>query len=407
MRHSIAVMTILVSAVCLLGACDDDDDTNGSSNISSNGSVEADAEVDNGSSNNSVDAGVEEDTDITNTNPEDADTVAEDAEDQGDDAEAQNDDASDNSNGATDTGTEAIGTSSVLCGLQETGEQRLVYDNVDPRRGTVTPVDETFTYAFAWNCDDENRNLTGNGVPDHDVTGGEFATRVSVQNVSVSFTLAPEVNDEVTSVRLPGYALNSVKFDPATAGTCPDNATSDADCNYAMGSDMWSMVATPGNTSPWRFDFGVDANDAHVQPSGAYHYHGNPVGLVEKLNPDAENSMTLVGWASDGFPIYALVGYSDPQDTSSEVVRMTSSYQVIDVDAVPQNRPSLDDFPLGHFVSDWVFVEGSGTLDVCNGRVAVTPEFPQGIYHYTLTDTYPFVHRCVRGTPGEGTTGRP
>ena len=51
-------------------------------------------------------------------------------------------------------------------------------------------------------------------------------------------------------------------FEPATAGYA-DNATDDGQCNYAMGSDAWQMVATPGETSPWRFDFGVDENDAY------------------------------------------------------------------------------------------------------------------------------------------------
>ena len=40
---------------------------------------------------------------------------------------------------------------------------------------------------------------------------------------------------------------------------------------------------------------------------------------------------------------------------------------------------------------------GSGDLDECNGRVGVTPEFPDGIYHYYATDTYPFFQRCVKG----------
>ncbi len=40
---------------------------------------------------------------------------------------------------------------------------------------------------------------------------------------------------------------------------------------------------------------------------------------------------------------------------------------------------------------------GSGDLDECNGRTGVTPEFPNGIYHYYATDTYPFLQRCVKG----------
>ena len=45
---------------------------------------------------------------------------------------------------------------------------------------------------------------------------------------------------------------------------------------------------------------------------------------------------------------------------------------------------------------------GTGTLDECNGRFGVTPEFPQGIYHYYTTETYPFVQRCVRGNARVG-----
>ena len=33
-----------------------------------------------------------------------------------------------------------------------------------------------------------------------------------------------------------------------------------------------------------------------------------------------------------------------------------------------------------------------------NGRTGVTPEFPEGTYHYYATDSYPFLQRCVKGT---------
>ena len=287
-----------------------------------------------------------------------------------------------------------VSTASILCGYEGSGMQRLVYEN--RRRENVTPVDETLPFEFSWVCADGDRTLTANGVPNHGVDGGQFATLLSAQNVSYTVTTDPAVIDEVTTVREPGFALNGVKFDPATAGTCPDDATRDTDCNYAMGNDTWSMVATPGDVSPWRFNFGVDENDAHTQPSGAYHYHGNPVALVAQLNPDAESSMTLIGWARDGFPMYSHYGYSDPDDSTSGVVKMRSSYRT--VDEPPADRPSVEDFPLGHFIQDWVYVEGSGDLDECNGRFGATPEFPDGIYHYYITETYPFVQRCVKGT---------
>ena len=140
----------------------------------------------------------------------------------------------------------------------------------------------------------------------------------------------PAITEGVTAVREPGYALNGVKFEPATAGTCADNATDDGQCNYAMGSDAWQMVATPGETSPWRFDFGVDENDAHVQPNGQYHYHGNPVNLVALLNPDFATSMTR--WLGQRRLSYLLlVGHSDPADGSSAIIGMRSSYQLIEM----------------------------------------------------------------------------
>jgi hypothetical protein len=52
------------------------------------------------------------------------------------------------------------------------------------------------------------------------------------------------------------------------------------------------------------FKWGTDTSNAHVQPNGMYHYHGIPEGLVTKLG-NGNKAMTLIGWAADGFPIYA------------------------------------------------------------------------------------------------------
>ena len=60
---------------------------------------------------------------------------------------------------------------------------------------------------------------------------------------------------------------------------------------------------------------------------------------------------------------------------------------------------------MGTFLQDYEYVAGSGDLDECNGRTGVTPEFPKGIYHYVVTDTWPYVHRCVKGTVTAGATG--
>ena len=70
-------------------------------------------------------------------------------------------------------------------------------------------------------------------------------------------------------------------------------------------------------------------------------------------------------------------------------------------------RPSVDVYSLGTFAQDWEYVEGSGDLDECNGRFGVTPEFPDGIYHYYATDTYPYFQRCVTGDVGDVAGGPP
>ncbi|HSO31435.1 MAG TPA: YHYH protein [Labilithrix sp.] len=244
----------------------------------------------------------------------------------------------------------------------------------------------------AWTCTATSRIMTGNGIPDHAVVGGNFATPVGVQSLSVTFPLAPAAAAAPTTlVRKPsGYALNSVKLDPGTDGSCASTATSTAPgngCVAIMGRDPWRLEAIGG-----AFKFGTDENNAHTQPNGQYHYHGMPEGLLAK----AGTSVTLVGFAVDGFPIYARYGYSVATDPSSAIKVVTGSWQL---KATPDDgRPDTTVFPMGTFTSDHEYVAGSGDLDECNGRTGVTPEFPQGTYHYYITDTYPFIQRCVKGS---------
>jgi hypothetical protein len=106
-------------------------------------------------------------------------------------------------------------------------------------------------------------------------------------------------------------------------------------------------------------------------------------------------AMTLVGWAADGFPIYARYGYTVAADATSAVKVIKGSYQL---KATPDtSRPATSLYAMGTFKQDYEYIAGSGDLDECNGRTGVTPEFPGGIYHYYATDTYPFMQRCVKG----------
>jgi hypothetical protein len=250
-------------------------------------------------------------------------------------------------------------------------------------------------YNSSWTCDGTSRVLSSNGIPDH--TADAFPNdgnpnTISEQTISATYTLAPVKTDTATTLGGPrgdiGFILNGIKIDAGTAGTCDDTGT---DCDKENGgTGMWSIEAL-GQDS---FDFGLDENNAHVQPTGAYHYHGMPEGFIT-LRGGSSNTMTLIGWAADGFPIYARYGYSTATDAGSALKVMTGSYQT--VTTVPDNRPPVETYPLGTFVQDWEYVAGAGDLDECNGRTGVTPEFPNGIYHYYATDTYPFLQRCVKG----------
>lgn len=252
----------------------------------------------------------------------------------------------------------------------------------------------TYTSTSQWTCTATTRQLSANGIPDHDV--GEFPNSnnpntISEQTVSASYTLEPSETSAATELGGPrgvaGYVLNGVKIDASTAGTCDDSGNS---CSLAGNVGGWNIEAL-GQTA---FNFGTDDNNAHVQPGGSYHYHGMPEGFITKRG-GSSSAMTLIGWAADGFPIYARYGHSVADDGSSELKAVTGSYQY--VTTVSDSRPSVDDFPLGTFAQDYEYVEGSGDLDECNGRVGVTPEFPGGIYHYYATDTYPYFQRCVKG----------
>ena len=101
-----------------------------------------------------------------------------------------------------------------------------------------------------------------------------------------------------------------------------------------------------------------------------------PTAVLAKLG-GGEMKPTLVGFALDGFPVYARYGYTDATDSTSAVKVMTGSYQL---KSTPDaGRPSTSTYPMGAFTQDYEYVAGSGDLDECNGRTDVTPEFPCGI----------------------------
>jgi len=247
-----------------------------------------------------------------------------------------------------------------------------------------------------WTCDRGQRLLTANGVPDHIV--GQFpnpANRNTISEQVVRFTVTTSpvaYSGPGGRVKEPVMGLNGVKFVPGSGGSCGDDITEVRQCSLEAGdSERWNIEALGQDI----FDFGEDMNNGHVQPTGAYHYHGIPDDMLS-AKAKAGEEMAMIGWAADGFPVYARYGYPGASMMIGQLKLMRPSYRIKQVP--DSGRPSVAIVPMGVFTQDWEYAEGLGNLDQCNGRFGITPEFPQGIYHYYATDAYPYIQRCVKGS---------
>lgn len=252
---------------------------------------------------------------------------------------------------------------------------------------------------------DGYRIVTANGVPDHGI--GRFPNSgnpnvLSEQSYTFRIPLDPKppsapvlTGDRVhrDNGYLFGVALNGVPFEPATGM----NWTPEGVRRGGRPGD-WVHEAIGGSVN-----FGIDHANAHLQRTGAYHYHGIPTPLVGDKQP------TLIGYAADGYPIYGPQGYKDPTNARSPLVALRPSWQLKTV-ARPEPPQGPGGLPDGRYTADFEFKPGSGDLDRLNGRFAVTPEYPKGVYHYVLTAAFPHVPRgfaappdaSFRRMPGEG-----
>ena len=237
------------------------------------------------------------------------------------------------------------------------------------------------------------RRMIANGLPDHET--GEFPNAqnpnsISAQMYDIELPASPITNDQPSGYSLPqpfGIALNGVPFDPLAAEF------------YQRDFDSgWQYEALGGG-----IQLGLDGQNAHVQPTGAYHYHGIPADVVSSWSSTTHGP--LIGWGGDGFPIYVRTGYRDESDASSPIINLQSSYQIRSGTRPDGPGGAYD----GTYIQDYEYVEGSGDLDESNGRFGVTPEFPNGTYHYILTDVFPTIPRSFRGDLAASFTksGRP
>lgn len=206
----------------------------------------------------------------------------------------------------------------------------------------------------------------------------------------------PELEDAATPVgeRIFGVAINGVPFE-SIGPTYP-------------GADEWRFNVLSPAVRPY---LGIDVNNGHVYASGQYHYVGTPLGLMcglldaRQQSPGAPVPMMLIGWAADGFPIYAGLALGPLVDDGTPLAHtlFRSSY-LLKSGRRPEGSPGgLHD---GTFVQDFEFVQGAGDLDECNGRFGATPEYPAGTYYYVVTTHFPFLPLLFRGKPDSSFTTR-
>jgi len=263
------------------------------------------------------------------------------------------------------------------------------YDNsyiasvLDEKRSLAFDMDVVIT-AGNTSC-----TLVSNSIPNHNFNDAtaSFATDVSENSKNFTITRTPALAASTTALSGGIYdavMLNGVVVDIQSAGCySPNSQGADADGNVAIGCNGaidWSLDPVSPLTS-----FGEDAHNAHTQPDGTYHYHGNPNAMFDS-NPGPDGS-PVVGFAADGFPIYG--SYFNDGGTVRLAV---SSYKLI----AGSRGTKTDENPGGNYdgmyTQDYEYIEDLGDLDACNGMTV------DGQYGYYVVDYYPWMIKCLSGT---------
>lgn len=207
--------------------------------------------------------------------------------------------------------------------------------------------------------DERYRYIKSNGIPDH--TTGTFPNRsnpnaISAQNHDYRVSLKPRRKMASLVWRLMVFRLSRVR-------------------RSVMGRRV-EAVLTPIVNGTGKL--GLDSSNAHVQPTGAYYYHGIPRGLLGAL---PKGDIVHVGYAADGFKL--LVSRSGAYKPS---YRLKSGVRL---GAGPGGRYD------GTYTADYAYAAAKvGDLDECNGGYVDELR----AYAYFLTEGFPFAPRCLMGS---------
>ncbi|MEP4534789.1 MAG: YHYH protein [Cyclobacteriaceae bacterium] len=265
--------------------------------------------------------------------------------------------------------------------------------------------------------DDTNDNVRmiyANNYPDHDdnynqpqfdVTADYYEYSVCAYPVEAAAT-TPLYEETETSVGCTytytfGVSINGVKYDPNSAVTFINDDDNDGENDDSNNLD-WHVEAT-STTNNIGQNMGTD-NGGHLNPFGEYHYHAVPTSyFTSDLGIDGSAHSPIVGYAADGFPVYYKYVYSDSEDAESSIVAASSGYSLRSGSRGGDGKTAPDGDYDGSYYEDYEYDETTTILDECNGRYGVTPDFEYGTYYYVLTDEYPYIPRCFKGSELDNT----
>ncbi len=207
---------------------------------------------------------------------------------------------------------------------------------------TVSESSSNLPVAFSYFTDTVQISIDGNfyvlrsnGVPNHDSPYFAMSDSRYEANTTPGFVQNPNsIQTQNLTFRIPR--------NPAEAGV--KQATPMGPIGIALnGVPLYNQYAAGG--APLTNEiFSFDQYTGHPQNSGQYHYHKEPLYITQQM----VGKSGFIGFLLDGFPVYG------PQENGVTV--------------------------------------NNNDLDVYHGHTHATADYPQGIYHYHVTDADPYIN---------------
>lgn len=202
------------------------------------------------------------------------------------------------------------------------------------------------------------------------------SVEIEIEGVGVGAKLHPIIqNGSVTDVKIVRSGIGYNQYTILKIKEVGKGAFLKANLNY------WTLDETSKFTNnQLQGGILIGYNQSNSSQFGLYKISNS---LISQLGITTTTHSKIIGWSYDGCPIYGPYAYQNVDGTGN-IIQMKSSYKKIKVSPTVDNSSNLN------CIEDYSYVDGFGTLDEYNGRYCKTPEFPNGVYAYFATSTYPF-----------------